>query len=300
MIRMKKIFRITGISFLVILALILLLWLYVYFSSERRINREYKVSVPSLNIPADSASIEKGRHVMLIRGCSECHGNNLSGTIFLNDAKLALLTAPNLTRGKGGLPADFSTTDWVRTLKHGVDRNGRSLFMMPSHEATKMSDEDISNLIAYCSTVPPVDHELPRLHKLGPIGRVVLLLGDATVLPAEKIDHNNMSVQVKLTTGADYGKYLSVNCEGCHRSNLQGGPPLAPGFPEVPNITSTGNVGKWTKDQFIQTLRTGVRPNGIKLKEEMPWQITKHFTDDELQSLYMYLQSLPGQESIKE
>ena len=77
--RMKKIFRITGISFLVILALVLLLWLFVYFSSERRINREYKVTVPVLNIPADSASIEKGKHVMLIRGCSECHGADGAG-----------------------------------------------------------------------------------------------------------------------------------------------------------------------------------------------------------------------------
>jgi len=31
------------------------------------------------------------------------------------------------------------------------------------------------------------------------------------------------------------------------------------------------------------------------LNQEMPWQITKNFTDAELEALFMYLQSLPVQ-----
>jgi cytochrome c553 len=92
---------------------------------------------------------------MLIRGCNECHGENLGGKIFLEDPSLAMLTAPNLTRGKGGLPADFSVSDWTRALKHGIDRNGRTLFIMPSHELSRMSDEDMANVIAYCQQVKP-------------------------------------------------------------------------------------------------------------------------------------------------
>ncbi len=292
----RKLLRITGITLLTILVLIIIIGAYVYFSSESRINKIYSVTIPQLNIPADSVSIEKGRHIMLIRGCGECHGSNLEGKIFFNDAKLAMLTAPNLTSGKGGLPADYSVSDWIRTLKHGVDRNGRSLMIMPSDELTRMSDEDIANVIAYCRQVAPVDNELPKLHQLGFIGRVLVVLDNTTILPAEKIDHSNVSVAAKIpNASADYGKYLAVGCEGCHRSNMQGGPPLAPGFPEVPNITSKGNAGSWTKDQFINTLRTGIRPNGIALKNEMPWQITKHFTDTELEALYIYLQSLPAQ-----
>jgi hypothetical protein len=30
------------------------------------------------------------------------------------------------------------------------------------------------------------------------------------------------------------------------------------------------------------------------LKSEMPWQVTKHFTDAEMEALFMYLQSLPA------
>jgi len=292
----RKLLRITGITLLAVLVLIILLSAFVYFNTERRIDKIYSVTVPELNIPSDSLSIEKGRHVMLIRGCSECHGENLGGKKFLEDPSLAMINAPNLTRGKGGLPADYSTSDWTRTLKHGVDRNGNALFIMPSDELSRMSDEDMANLIAYCQQVAPVDNELPRLHQLGIIGRVLLVLDKAPILPAEKVDHSIVSVPAKtVSVSADYGKYLSVGCEGCHRANMQGGPPLAPGFPIVPDITSKGNPGKWTKEQFIQTLRTGIRPNGVALNQEMPWQITKNFTDAELEALFMYLQSLPVQ-----
>jgi mono/diheme cytochrome c family protein len=164
-----------------------------------------------------------------------------------------------------------------------------------------MSDEDVSNLIAYCQQLTPVDNELPNHHQLGIIGRIIMVLDKTTILPAEKIDHSNVAVPAKtVSVSTDYGKYLSVGCEGCHRSNMQGGPPLAPGFPEIPDITSKGNVGSWTKAQFITTLRTGIRPNGIALKNDMPWQSTKHFSDTELEALYLYLHSLPAQISEKE
>ncbi|MDQ3291187.1 MAG: cytochrome c, partial [Bacteroidota bacterium] len=67
-----------------------------------------------------------------------------------------------------------------------------------------------------------------------------------------------------------------------------------PGSPPVPNITKTGNLGKWTEAQFIQTLRTGVTPEGKKMNpRNMPWTMTKEFTDHEIKSVYLFLKSLP-------
>jgi hypothetical protein len=74
---------------------------------------------------------------------------------------------------------------------------------------------------------------------------------------------------------------------------MQGGDPVAPGFPPVANISSSGNPGKWTTEQFMSTLRTGVTPEGKHLKpEEMPWPMTKAYTDTELKALHLYLKSL--------
>ncbi|SFE18092.1 hypothetical protein [Spirosoma endophyticum] len=64
-------------------------------------------------------------------------------------------------------------------------------------------------------------------------------------------------------------------------------------MPPVPNLTSTGNVGKWTKAQFFATLRTGKTPSGHQIdNENMPWKMTAQYSDKELASLYQYFQSI--------
>jgi hypothetical protein len=74
---------------------------------------------------------------------------------------------------------------------------------------------------------------------------------------------------------------------------MKGGPPLAPGFPVVADITSTGNPGKWTEEQFIHTLQTGTTPEGKKLNpSEMPWVSFKNYNEAELKSLFLFLKSM--------
>jgi mono/diheme cytochrome c family protein len=108
------------------------------------------------------------------------------------------------------------------------------------------------------------------------------------------IDHDRVLVKdVKVEVSVEYGKYLSIACQGCHRENMKGGDPVAPGFPLVADISSTGNPGKWTDEQFLNTLRTGTTPEGKVLKpQEMPWTMTQAYTDVELKALHMYLNSL--------
>ena len=66
-----------------------------------------------------------------------------------------------------------------------------------------------------------------------------------------------------------------------------------PGGKYVADITSTGNPGKWSHDEFIKALQTGITPEGKELNpQEMPWTITKSFTNDELTALHMYLSTL--------
>jgi hypothetical protein len=48
-------------------------------------------------------------------------------------------------------------------------------------------------------------------------------------------------------------------------------------------------VGAVTLEQFIQTMRTGVRPNGVDLADFMPWENASRMTDDDLAALYTYL-----------
>jgi hypothetical protein len=43
----------------------------------------------------------------------------------------------------------------------------------------------------------------------------------------------------------------------------------------------------WTREQFIQVMRTGIRPGGTELK--MPWKNATKMSDADLGALYTYL-----------
>lgn len=61
------------------------------------------------------------------------------------------------------------------------------------------------------------------------------------------------------------------------------------------NLTPDRNtgIGIWTKDQFTQTLRTG-KHWGVDrpILPPMPWQAYSHMTDEDLEAVFAYLQSI--------
>lgn len=259
-----------------------------------RVEKTYDFARESFPIPNDSLSMERGKHVALIKGCIECHGENLAGKVMIDEPAMGRLVATNLTRGKGGLPDDYAAEDWIRALRHGVGRNGRPLIFMPSHETTLLSQEDMAALIAYCRQRPPVDQQWAPI-KLGPVVEVFSYLDKMPLLSVEKIDHHRALLsQADTSGGIAQGKYLAVSCSGCHQPTFKGGEGVAPGSPPVPDLTRSGHVGKWTPQQFIHTLRTGHTPEGRILKnEDMPWKMTAQYQEKELVALYKYFQSLP-------
>jgi mono/diheme cytochrome c family protein len=101
---------------------------------------------------------------------------------------------------------------------------------------------------------------------------------------------------------AQYGEYL-VNvsgCHDCHGAQLAGGKSAKPGAIDAPNLTPGGDLKTWSEATFINTVRTGVAPNGHKLKpEEMPWKFFGTYSDDELTAIFHYLQSLQPLQTIK-
>jgi mono/diheme cytochrome c family protein len=288
-----RILKGTGIALLSIGVLLAGVYGYMYYQVQTRINQKYVVQTPVLNIRYDSAQLTYGERLAIVKGCRDCHGDDMGGKVFVDDPGLGLLIGKNLTKGKGGLPIDYSTEDWVLALKHGIRRDGKTLLFMPSYEFTHLSEEDMSAIIAYAQSLKPVDRELPD-HNLKPLSYIQASLDKLPLIVAEKIDHSTELIkQVKSEVSVDFGKYLSTSCTGCHRPNMKGGDPIAPGFPVVPDVTTSGNVGKWTEDQFITVLRTGKTPEGKEIDpKNMPWPMTAAYTDTELKALYAYLKSI--------
>ena len=167
----------------------------------------------------------------------------------------------NLTRGRGGLPADYTDQDFVRALTHGVKRDGRSVIFMPVVDY-RFTAEDLGAIVAYVKSMPPVDRTLPTM-SVGPMARALGLFVDFPLASASLIDHS----QPRLAARPDpVGRGRDRQVPGVERRLLRAatarsspadrGPP-----PGGANITPVG-IGGWSERDFVVALRTHRRPNG--------------------------------------
>jgi mono/diheme cytochrome c family protein len=282
-----------------ILFLVLAVVAVVYGVSSYKFSRKHSVQPREIPIPNTAAAIERGRHIVTTRGCMDCHGKDLGGAKVVDDPMVARFFGSNLTRGVGGVPADFGDIDFLRAIRHGVARDGRPLVLMPSYEYSMMSDEDMAAVIAYVKSVPPVDRPRGPV-SAGPIGRLLTVLGEFK-LSAEEIDHDAKQIaSITPAVSADYGKYLSATCIGCHGPNMSGGkiPGGPPDWPPAANLTphSSGRLSEWTEAQFVAALRTQKRPDGTQINPVMPAAFGQ-MTDLELKAMWAYISTLPAAET---
>jgi mono/diheme cytochrome c family protein len=268
-----------------------------YLASERRIQARQSVTPQPVTVPVDTLSIEKGRHLATIRGCVECHSSDLGGRTFIDSPMAGRISGTNLTRGKGGVGGTLQDIDWVRAIRHGIAPDGRVLLIMPSHEYNVLSDEDAGALIAYLKSVPPVDRTLPDNSIALPLRVIATVDAEVALIPAERIDHAIKPAQkIDPQDVIGFGKYLSSSCTGCHRADFSGGkiPGAPPDWIAAANLTPGGNLKNWSLAQFSSAMRTGKTPEGHQLDAHyMPWPLLGQMTDQEMNAIWSYLQTLP-------
>jgi mono/diheme cytochrome c family protein len=285
---MKKVFKRLSIIFGGLIGVIVLAVFGLSFRANARLNKTYLIQPETVTIPVDADSIAEGERLASFY-CANCHGTNLDGTDFFSDPALAVVDAPNLTSGNGGIGTQYSDADWVRALRHGVDPYGKALFVMPSKDFYFLSDEDLGQIIAYLKELPPIDNDANDF-SFSFVGRVLLGLGIfGDVLNAETIDHAGTRPEAPVVgVNEEYGEYLinTVGCRTCHGEGLSGGQDPAPGAPLAPNLTPGGHLGGWAEATFITMVRT-------RQSEWMPFESIAKMSDDELKAIWIYLQSLP-------
>jgi len=295
---MKRFPKVIKIGALALVAILVLSASVVYGMSELRLRKSYDVVVMTAAVRTHPELVQRGRHLALTRGCTDCHTADLGGQIIMNDPPVAVISASNLTRGAGGVGNGYTTADWDRAIRHGVGSNGRALAVMPSREYFGLSDEDLVALIAYLESIDPVDRELPK-RKLGPVGRTLFVAGLLPAFAAEAIDHGATRLAAPPEGETiEYGRYLAMVCAGCHGDDFSGGKSSGPpGSPPASNLTPHGSsgIGGWTEADFFTALREGQSPDGSAIEAEfMPWPAFAHMTDSEIRALWLYLRSLPA------
>ena len=226
--------------------------------------------------------------------CQGCHGEDLSGIDdWFSAGPLGTIDSANLTAGKGGIGDEFTTEDYVGAIRHGVDPEGKPIFMTAVTATSQISEEDLGAIIAYLKTLPPVDHEMDG-EQFTPLAKILLTAGALGKLPVETVSHEVQVTAPESGATVEYGEYLA-DCPVCHGPELNGGSFPDPTIKKItPNLTPGGELGAWSEEDFINAMRTGVTPSGHQLDPEfMPWKVYAKFYDEELQAIWLYLQSLP-------
>jgi len=303
---MRKFLKWFGVIAGGLVVVAILLVVVLFFVGSRKVNRTYDVAIAPVAIPSDTASVAQGKHyVEAIGVCQVCHGQNLAGPVigeckgvpctgFSDNALFGKIVPANLTSGLGGIGGSFTDEDYIRAIRHGIGQDNQALVIMPAEEYNKISNEDLGAIIAYLKTLPPVDNEVGK-SSFGPLGRTLVSFVGG-LIPASVIDHEaprSASPDVGVT--AEYGEYLSEICTVCHGDGLSGSRVPGNDRVEAPDITQSGDIGTWTKSQFFDTIRSGNTPGGNLLDPRfMPWNRFTQMTNDELEAIWLYLESLPG------
>lgn len=270
---MKKTMKWAGIVLGGLIALLFLAGVALYPIGMEKLTRTYPdIPVEMVDIPTGPDAAARGRDIAISWGCEACHGEDLSGMLFVDAPIIGTFSVPNLTSGEGGIGSAYTDIDWVRAIRHGVKPNSQIEIFMYDYYST-MSDPDLGALIAYLKQIPPVDSDYPpmRFGSIFPIAPAIGLFTPA----AEVIDHS-VPRPADPVPGAtiEYGRYLSVTCAECHRTNL------------------ADKLEDWSQEDFVRALRTGVLPDGKQINPAMSLNIFGEMNDTEVAALWLYLKSL--------
>lgn len=252
---------------------------------------------PNLTVAGTPEQIARGEYLVTI-SCIGCHSevgqdgrptgeHPLSGGWNIAQAEgfgfIGDMVAENLT--PGGKLAGYSDGELFRVLRYSIDQRGYALGMMSFLPYRELSNEDTEAIIAYLRSLPPVPTTGATGDNMNFLGAVMSGAGmfGAPPPPAPAI-----VTAPPQGTNAEYGKYVATygECRGCHGPDVTGAPATSVS-PAI--INPRPMVSTVTLEQFIEMMRTGVRPTGVAFSEAMPWRNAANMNDNDLAALYAYL-----------
>jgi mono/diheme cytochrome c family protein len=139
---------------------------------------------------------------------------------------------------------------------------------------------------------------LVGLFLLGVVATIVgRSMGERKMLRKVEVSLSPLSVQAD-PSRIEQGRYLfnTRGCAECHGSNGAGKVVVRDGgmFIVAPNITGgpNGVAGKYTADDWVRTVRHGVKPDGHPVLM-MPSEDYNRLTDEDMAALLSWLQQMP-------
>lgn len=261
----------------VLAGIIVLALVVLYGGSEWIIRQSRAVPLSKIAVPTDPASIAEGGRLAKVEGCRNCHGPEGRGAVMAQDAMLGRIASPSLAR----VAATHSDEEIERAVRHGVRKDGTTLFVMPSKAYRHIADDDMGRIIAWIRTLKPSDQDQLQTTSFGPLGRMLILNG--AIPPSVQIGK-----VAEKTRPADTGRYFAeAVCQGCHL--MQGQQPSDDGKQIVPGLLDVAPA--YDVAAFHKLLKTGVPPSGrdLGLMKEVALVDFSAMTDAEIAAVHAYL-----------
>jgi mono/diheme cytochrome c family protein len=293
---------------------------FTIFVASRQ-NLKFDAPEPTVAASSDSAVIARGHYIVRnVAPCAACHGDPGRVAEYRQGADVPLsggyefaippgsFYVRNITPDRETGIGSISDGKLARALRHGVGHDGRAL--LPFMEMQGMSDEDLTAVISYLRSQPPIRNEVPA-HRYSLLGKAV----KATVLANPVGAKETPPVNSPRGATVENGRYLAASvatCQSCHTPrNMATGQFTAPEFSGTseftdetdlsriwapPNLTpdpKTGVTARLTEDQFVARFRAG----RILPGSPMPWQAFSRMDEDDLRAIYRFLKTLPPYEN---
>lgn len=264
-------------------------------------------------IQAGAVEVERGAYLFALAGCKACHTAGKEAPLLAGGPALKSpfgdFYAPNITPDKTHGIGDWSDKDFRRAVKEGIAPDGSHYFpAFPYPSYSAMSDEDVQAIKDYIFSLDPVaqasrDHDIAwpfSWRWLQTFWKWLFFVPQEIPVALDKGDSWARGAYIVLALG---------HCSECHtprnglggpqRNRLFSGAKEGPDGKPVPNITpdkETG-IGSWSKGDLRYFLRTGILPDGDVAGGSMTEVVenaTSKLTEDDLESVIDYLQSLPA------
>ena len=277
---MVKVLRWTGYVLGVLLLIVILAAAYVWIASSSKLNARVAPKAEKLVTPT-AAELADGTRQLKVLGCVSCHGDGLRGHLMFDEPKVARVYAPNLTL----IAAKATDQQLAQAIRQGIGADGHSLVVMPSPEYSRLTDGEVSALIAAIRVQPKGGQQTPPV-QLGHLGRIGLVTGKLRV-QSEAVAEYAQNFPADLGPEHAKGRHLALTtCSECHGPALKGGEP-EPGA-IAPDLSIAGS---YDLPAFRKLMRTGVPASGKKLKlmDMVARDDFSHMTDQELAALHAYL-----------
>jgi mono/diheme cytochrome c family protein len=277
---MRTVLRWVGYFAGFLLLLVVLAVVFVWIMSSNALTSRAEAHTETL-AAATPAQLADGQRQLSILGCVSCHGEGLRGKLFFDVPNVAKLYAPNLTL----IAAQANDQKLAQAIRQGVGHDGRSLFVMPSAQYSRLTDGEVAALVHAIRQQPKGGTQTPPV-SVGALGRIGIATGKFKMQPALVAEYKDR-MPADLGPKFAQGRHLAMtNCAECHGSTLGGGEPK-PDL-KAPDLSI---VGAYDLPRFARLMRTGVPASGKKLElmDEIARNDTSHYNDAEIAALYAYL-----------